>query len=149
MSNASPYFAIAAVFFTTAARSDAPMKPSPDEGQVAHLKDAQWAPPKPKEFPAGAMGAQFALDPTTGASVGYGKFPGGASLPSHWHSFPEYTVLLSGKATFTVEGKASEMSPGDYIVIPAKAHHKLTCLPGADCVLLTRRSGAIDYHFDG
>ena len=149
MPSASRFLAVAAVFLATVARSDSPPKlPSTEDSQVVHLRDAPWAPPKPKEFPAGAMGALVAVDPQTGASVGYGKFPAGAALPSHWHSFTEYTVLLSGKATFTVEGKSTELSPGDYIVIPARSHHKLTCGPGAECVLITRRAGATDYHFD-
>jgi quercetin dioxygenase-like cupin family protein len=56
--------------------------------------------------------------------------------------------LLSGKATFTVEGKSTELSAGDFIVIPAKAHHQLKCGAGAECVLFTRRAGPTDYHFD-
>ncbi len=150
MPKASRTLALAALLLATVARSDAPAKlPSPEDSQVAHLKDAQWAPPKAKQFPAGAMGAPVAVDPQTGASVGYGKFPPGTALPSHWHSFAEYTVLLSGKATFTVDGKSTELSPGDYIVIPAKAHHRLTCGPTSECVLITRRAGAVDYNFDG
>lgn len=149
MSQASHSLVVAAALLLgTVARSDAPKLLSPEDGQIAHLKDAQWNPPKAKEFPPGAMGAPIAVDPQTGASVGYGKFPGGAALPSHWHSFSEYTVLLSGKATFTVDGKSTDLLPGDYIVIPAKAHHRLSCAPGADCVLLTRRAGPTDYHFD-
>jgi len=150
MFNLSRYAALAALCLAPVARSDSPAKPPPstEDAQVVHLKDAQWAPAKAKEFPPGAMGAPIAVDPQTGGGIGYGKFPAGASLPSHWHSFTEYTVLLSGKATFTVDGKAAELSPGDFIVIPAKVHHKLTCGAGAECVLITRRAGPTDYHWD-
>jgi quercetin dioxygenase-like cupin family protein len=150
MSKASRYLAITALLLAATARSDSPAKPvlSTEDAQMVHLKDVPWAPPKAKEFPPGALTALIATDPQTGASIGYGKFPPGYALPSHWHSFTEYTVLLSGKATFTVDGKAAELSPGDFIVIAAKAHHRLTCGPGAECVLLTRRAGATDYHWD-
>jgi quercetin dioxygenase-like cupin family protein len=150
MTHVSRYFAVAALLVTTAARSDAPAAkpPSTEDAQVVHLKDVQWAPPKAKEFPPGALTAPIATDPQTGGSIGYGKFPAGYALPTHWHSFTEYTVLLSGKATFTVDGKASELSPGDFIVIPPKAHHSLKCGAGAECVLMTRRAGPTDYHFD-
>jgi quercetin dioxygenase-like cupin family protein len=149
MSKLSQYATLAALLLAPVARADSPAKaPSTEDGQVVHLKDVQWTPAKAKEFPPGAMSALIAGDPQTGGSIGYGKFPPGAALPSHWHSFTEYTVLLSGKATFTVDGKAIELSAGDFIVIPAKAHHKLTCGAGAECVLITRRAGPTDYHFD-
>ncbi len=63
----------------------------------------------------------------------------------HWHSATEYSTLISGKAQFTVAGKASELEPGSYIVIPPKAPHMLKCMPGAECVVLTRRAGPTDY----
>jgi quercetin dioxygenase-like cupin family protein len=149
MTRAPRFFAVGALLLATAARSDAPVKPpSTEDSQVVHLKDVKWSPPKAKEFPPGALVSPIATDPVTGGSIGYGKFPAGYALPSHWHSFTEYTVLLSGKATFTVDGKATELSPGDFIVIPAKAHHRLTCGAGSECVLLTRRAGATDYNWD-
>jgi quercetin dioxygenase-like cupin family protein len=149
MSKLSRYACLAALLLAPAARSDAPAKPpSTEDAQVVHLKDVQWTPAKAKEFPPGAMSALIAVDPQSGGSIGYGKFPTGAALPSHWHSFTEYTVLLSGKATFTVDGKATELSAGDFIVIPAKVHHKLNCGAPAECILITRRAGPTDYHFD-
>jgi len=149
MPKPSRLLALAALLLATVARSDAPTKPLPsmDDAQVVHLKDVQWVPPKPKEFPAGAFGAVIAVDPQTGGTVGYGKFPAGAALPTHWHSFAEYTVLLMGTATITVDGKAIEMSAGDFIVIPAKVRHNLKC-GASECVLMTRRAGPTDYHFE-
>ena len=120
--------------------------PTMDEQQVAHVKDAKFAPPKAPEIPPGVMGAPIASDPN-GANVGYAKFAPGYTFPMHWHSHPEYTVLLSGKGQFTVNGKAYDLEPGSYIVIPAKAHHMAKCLPGAECVLLTRRAGPADYNW--
>ena len=148
MKKPSKFLTLAALLLAGAARSDAPAQPMPMEAaQVAHLKDAKWVAPKPKEFPPGVLVSPIAVDPQTGASMGYGKFPPGAALPMHWHSFTEYTVLLSGNATFTVDGKAIEMSAGDYIVIPPKVPHSLSCSAKAECVLITRRAGATDYHF--
>ena len=149
MRNATVTLAVAAFLLATRAGSQAPVKPpSTEDAQVVHLQDVKWAPPKLKEFPPGALAAVVAVDPQTGGAVGYAKFPGGYKLPAHWHSFTEYTVLLSGSATFTVDGKAMALSPGDYIVIPANAHHSLTCDGSTPCVLLTRRAGPTDYHFD-
>ena len=49
--------------------------------------------------------------------------------------------------TLTIEGKQSDVTPGSYFVIPANVVHQLTCAAGADCLLLTRRGGPVDYHF--
>ena len=89
----------------------------------------------------------IAVDPNTGGSVGYAKFPPGFVFPTHWHSATEYTVLISGKASFTVAGKTHQLVPGSYLVVPPKTEHGVTCSQGADCVLLTRRGGPTDYHF--
>jgi len=120
--------------------------PTMDEQQVAHVKDAKFAAPKLPEIPPGAMGAPIASDPN-GSNIGYAKFAPGYTFPMHWHSFTEYTVLLSGKGQFTVNGKTYDLEPGSYIVIPAKAHHMAKCAPGAECVLITRRAGPPDYNW--
>jgi quercetin dioxygenase-like cupin family protein len=149
MSSVTRCGAIAALLLATVARSDAPATPpSTEEGRIVHIKDVQWTPSKLKEFPPGAMSSVIAVDPTTGGSIAYGKLPAGSALATHWHSFPEYTLLLSGQATFTVAGKATELSPGDFIMIPAKVRHSLKCGAAAECVVFTRRGGATDYHFE-
>ena len=56
-------------------------------------------------------------------------------------------ALRSGHQRFTVEGKSSDLGPGDYVVIPAKAKHSAQCLPGSECILLTRRAGPTDYNW--
>jgi len=120
--------------------------PSTEDGQVAHVKDAKWNPPK-LPIPPGAMGSPIAVDPVSGGSIGYAKFTPGYAFPKHWHSATEYTTVISGKARFTVEGKSYDLEPGSYIVIQPKAHHEVTCAPGAECVLLTRRAGPTDYNW--
>jgi quercetin dioxygenase-like cupin family protein len=83
---------------------------------------------------------------TKGATV-YAKTPAGTGLPAHWHSATEYTVLLAGKGTLTLDGKQHEVAPGGYVVIPAKAVHQFVCSAGTDCLLFTRRGGPTDYNF--
>ena len=43
--------------------------------------------------------------------------------------------------------KPHQLVPGSYIVIPPKTVHSAACAEGAECVLLTRRSGPTDYNF--
>jgi quercetin dioxygenase-like cupin family protein len=142
------FFALLGFLFATVALSDGATPPSTEDGQVAHLKDAKWAPPKAPGFPPGALTSPIAVDPQSKASVGYAKFAPGYALPSHWHSFTEYTVVISGAPRFTVDGKAQDLAAGDMIVIPAKAHHALNCTGTAECVVITRRAGPTDYTWD-
>ena len=46
-----------------------------------------------------------------------------------------------------LEGKKHDVSPGSYLVIPARMVHEFTCAKGADCLLLIRRGGPTDYNF--
>jgi quercetin dioxygenase-like cupin family protein len=122
--------------------------PSVEDGQVAHLKDAKWSAPKLTEIPAGVLTAPIAGDAKTGPSVSYAKFPAGYTFPAHWHTQTEYVTVVSGKVRFTVEGKAYDLVAGSYVVIPGKAHHQLTCGSDGECLIVSRRAGAVDYHFD-
>lgn len=136
---------IGAVVF---AQAQAPAKPpSSEDALVMTLSDAKWAAPNQPEVPPGVTAAPIAVDPKTGGPLGYAKFPPNYVFPTHWHSHAEYTVLISGKATFTMDGKTHQLSPGAYVSIPAKSHHSVTCGAESECVLFTRRGGPIDYHF--
>lgn len=134
-----------ALLLAAVANADAPKLPAPDDDFSFNLADAKWSPPKAPEFPPGVMASPIASDPASGASLAYAKFPAGAVLPVHHHSLNEYTLLLSGKLTVTVEGKAHQLAAGGYITIPAKAKHGVVCAAGAECVVFTRRPGPTDY----
>jgi quercetin dioxygenase-like cupin family protein len=130
------------------AQAQAPAKPpSSEDALVVNLADAKWAAPTVPEIPPGLMGGPIAVDPKTGGPLGYAKFPPKYVFPMHWHSHPEYVVLISGKASFTLDGKTHQLSPGAYATIPAKAHHSVTCSGESECVILSRRGGPVDYHF--
>jgi quercetin dioxygenase-like cupin family protein len=137
---------LSALLFLVAGLARAEGLPSPDDAMVTQVAAATWK-AAPKPVPEGVQVAPIAVDPATKASIAYAKFPPGLKFPTHTHSFNEYTVLISGKATFTLDGVAHELAPGSYIVIPAKTKHSVVCGPGAECVLLTRRAGPTDYQF--
>ena len=137
----------ALVLIGAAALADAPKPPGMEDAQVTQLADAKWVAPPLPGIPAGVMASPLAVDPATGGSAGYAKIPGGTTFPMHFHSFAELTLVISGKGTLTVDGKASPVSSGSYFVIPAKAPHKLECAAGADCILFTRRTGKTDYNW--
>jgi quercetin dioxygenase-like cupin family protein len=131
---------------TLAIAADAPKPPAMDDQLVAHVKDAKFAPPKQPEIPPGVVGSPIAADPG-GANIGYAKYVPGYTFPMHWHSFTEYTTLISGKIQYVVSGKTYDLEPGSYIAIPPKAHHLAKCVSGVECVVLTRRAGPVDYNW--
>ena len=129
---------------TLAIAADAPKPPAMDDQLVAHVKDAKFAAPKQPEIPPGVVGSPIAADPG-GANIGYAKYVPGYTFPMHWHSFTEYTTLISGKIQYVVSGKTYDLEPGSYIAIPPKAPHLAKCVSSAECVVLTRRAGPVDY----
>jgi quercetin dioxygenase-like cupin family protein len=140
-------YSLALVLIVASAVADAPKPPGIEDGQVTNLADAKWVAPPLPGFPAGVMASPLAVDPASGASVGYAKIPAGTTFPMHWHSAPELSLVISGKGTLTIDGKANPISAGTYAVIPAKAQHKLECAAGADCILFTRRTAKTDYNW--
>jgi quercetin dioxygenase-like cupin family protein len=134
------------VVTSAGALADGPALPSPEAALVANLASAVWK-PAPKPVPEGVQVSPIAVDPETKASLAYARFPPGLKFPVHTHSHAEYTVLVSGQATFTVEGVVHELRAGSYLVIPAKVKHGVTCGAGSECILLTRRAGPTDYQF--
>jgi quercetin dioxygenase-like cupin family protein len=130
------------------ARADGTARPAVDEAQVAGVAEAQWNPVKLAEVPAGAWSSLVAGDPKTGPSVAYAKFPPGFAFPAHRHTHHEYSVLLSGKASFTLDGKQHALLPGSYVTIPGGVVHSVVCEAAGECLLLTRRAGPTDYQFE-
>ena len=138
---------IVPLLLAAAALADAPKPPSSEDKQVADPLQAKFNPVTMAGVPAGVQASPIAVDPATKGSIAYAKIPMKTHFPMHWHSYTEYTALLSGTATLTLDGKPYDISPGSYFVIPAKTHHALDCGTAADCLLLTRRAGPTDYNW--
>jgi quercetin dioxygenase-like cupin family protein len=121
--------------------------PSTEEALVAQVATAKFVETTTPNAPKGSTNALIGVDPSTKGPTGYGKTPAGKGFPPHWHSFAEYTVLLAGNGTLTLDGKKQAVAQGSYFVIPAKIVHEFICGSDGDCVLLTRRAGPADYNF--
>jgi quercetin dioxygenase-like cupin family protein len=135
------------LLLAAAALADAPKPPSTEEALVANLASAKFTDSTTPNSPKGSQGAVIGVDPNTKGATVYAKTPAGTGFPAHWHSATEYTVLLAGKGTLTLDGKQHEVAPGGYVVIPPKAVHQFVCSAGTDCLLLVRRGGPTDYNF--
>jgi quercetin dioxygenase-like cupin family protein len=135
-----------ALLASSALAADAPKPPSTEEALVADPAEAKFAPVNLPGVPPGVQGAMVGVDPATKGATTYAKIPAKYHFPAHWHSYAEYTVLISGAATLVIDGKPHPVVPGSYFVIPAKTKHELEC-GAAECLLLTRRAGPTDYNF--
>ncbi|MGY9048988.1 cupin [Puniceibacterium antarcticum] len=59
------------------------------------------------------------------------RFQKDAQGKLHNHPHVQSTYVQSGRFTFTLDGEAFEVGPGDSFVIPSEARHGCTCLePG-------------------
>src|SRR5689334_3132291 len=92
-----------------------PIPPSTDDLLVAELAKAAWTPADKMGLPAGAQMALIGADPTTTGTTVYLKTPGGYKMPAHWNTHGQHIVVVSGKGTITINGKASPLLPGTYL----------------------------------
>jgi quercetin dioxygenase-like cupin family protein len=130
-----------------AVAADAPKPPSTEDALVVSPASLKFVDSTTPNAPKGSQQAMVGVDPNTKGATAYARTPAGAGLPSHWHSHAEYTALLSGSGTLTLDGKQHQVGPGAYFVIPARTVHQFVCAAGGDCLLLTRRAGPTDYNF--
>ena len=114
---------------------------------IVDFKDAKWTPSTLVGVPPGILNWPVAGDPKTGPAINYAKYPTGYAFPMHWHSYAEYTVVLSGSVHYVADGKPADAIAGSFVIFPAKVRHQVTCKAGP-CVFVIRRAGPTDYHFE-
>jgi quercetin dioxygenase-like cupin family protein len=124
-----------------------PLPPSTDDLLVADLAKAAWTPSEKMGYPAGAQFALIGQDPGTTGPTMYMKTTGGYKIPLHWHTHGERVVVVSGKGTVTLAGKATPFTAGTFVSIPPKTQHEFACDAGADCVMVVQRLGPSDVNW--
>ena len=121
---------------------------SPDEPLAINLDEVAWGPPgNTPRFPQGVRTAQLGVDPDNGGPTYYALFPAGSHFDLHWHTHAEYVAVLSGAVTIVLGENSHSLSPGSYIVIPARMNHSWDVPPGNEVVILVRRRGPADFNF--
>jgi quercetin dioxygenase-like cupin family protein len=90
----------------------------------------------------GPLGIRFLIegkDSNGGAAVFECTIPAGAAVPApHSHDAYEETVYgLEGVLTWTVDGRATDLGPGDALCIPRGAVHKFENLGDEDVKVLS------------
>jgi quercetin dioxygenase-like cupin family protein len=127
----------------------APTAPPSDAPFVLDYRDAEWGPPgTTPRFPQGVQTAQLSVDPDTGGPTYLARFPAGSHFDLHWHTNGEHVVVLQGAVTLVLGDEAHTLSPGTYVIIPARMSHSWDVPAGGeDAVILVRRTGPADFNF--
>ena len=94
-----------------------------------------------EEIRIGQLAIRFLLEGNaSGGSVAVFEFdvPAGAKVPmAHSHDGYEETIYgLEGVLTFTVEGRPTDVGPGEVLCIPRGAVHRFDNVRGADTKML-------------
>ena len=151
---AQRHLLMASIFLICAAAAHAGRREEAQTGaalepRLFRLDAVKWTEPYngPLGYPKGAQRASLGVDPVSGGETYYARFPAGSRFELHWHAHPEYAVLLRGKVTRTVGTTTQIMSPGDYVIIPAKMNYCWSVAPGDEAFLLIRRDGPADFNF--
>ena len=101
-----------------------------------------------EEIRIGQLAIRFLLEgKASGGSVAVFEFdvPAGAKVPiAHSHDGYEETIYgLEGVLTFTVDGRPTDVGPGEVLCIPRGAVHRFDNTRGADAKMLAILSPGI------
>lgn len=55
----------------------------------------------------------------------------GREVDSHYHEFHKLVFFRSGRVSYSVDGRASELQDGDIVLVPMGSVHRVTADPGA------------------
>src|SRR5260370_25275735 len=80
-------------------------------------------------------------DPTKGPAVILAKFTPGCTVPWHWHTAGEGLMMVSGKAKPEMQdaAPAPPLAARDYVYLPGKHPHLLTCVSACTLFAATQR----------
>jgi quercetin dioxygenase-like cupin family protein len=74
------------------------------------------------------------------------RYPAGHVFPPHWHSANERVVLIEGRLSMYVDGKAEFLEPGGYAYMPAKQVQRMKCVSETRCSFYVFWDRPLDFH---
>ena len=80
--------------------------------------------------PAGEQKGLVLLE-KNGQKVIYKTFAAGEIMPTHHAAVDVFVTVLAGRLIITQEEVPTEVTAGDYVIIPSGAPHSLHCLEAA------------------
>ena len=100
-----------------------PLPPSTDEYLMAQLADAKWMPAEKLEsrIPPGGEIALIGADPDVdGDHRLHAASSAAIKLPAHAHTHTSWLTTLSGKGTWTIDGKKTASTVGTFVIVHSK-----------------------------
>jgi quercetin dioxygenase-like cupin family protein len=118
-----------------------------EQPQLVRMADIKWNPCDPKTPSDPCVINYFRGDPEKEENHSYFKIPKGYTFSPHWHINEEHVIVTKG--TLVVGGekdsKGMTVRAGDYLHVPAKSIHWVTCASAPDCVVYLNVEGPDSY----
>ena len=111
---------------------------------VANAATAKWE--HDAHDTSGSESVVLLEDPHSGSFELLVRYPAGHVFAPHWHSANERIVLLEGKLSVQVGPLKTELEPGGFAFLPAKAVQKLACISSTRCAFYVYWDGKPDSH---
>ena len=125
----------------------APMPQASTEPPVLkNPKTGDWS-PMPDIMPKGAEMQILQGNPASGAADFYFKVPPNYTFPWHFHTPVERLFVDAGMLRWELRGGGTEtLDAGDYVYVPARSPHRVTCTSNDTCYFFLASSGPFDIH---
>lgn len=124
---------------TPQASTDAPTFKNPPKGK--------WMPVPQEVFPKGAEMQVLNGDPARGPADFYFRVPSNYTFPWHFHTPIEKLFIDEGSLRYETRGGDTQtLRAGDYVYVPARSPHKVTCTSAGECSFFLSSSGPFDIH---
>jgi quercetin dioxygenase-like cupin family protein len=130
-----------------AAAAQMPSPQASSEQAVFKTPDAGKWMALPDIFPKGAEMQVLNGDPAKGAAELYFRVPSDYTFPWHFHTPIEKLFIDEGSLVFeTRNGGKDTLDSGDYVYVPARSPHRVTCSSTTPCLFFLASSGPFDIH---
>lgn len=105
-----------------------------------------WS-PVPDIFPKGAEMQVLMGDPAKGPADYYFRVPSNYTFPWHFHTPIEKLFMDAGTLRWEMRDKTERTTDaGDYVYIPSRSAHRVTCTSSTPCLFYLSSNGPLDVH---
>lgn len=120
---------------------------NPDvHAEATAIQSGNWS-LMPDIMPKGAGMQVLHGDPASGAADFYFKVPPNYTFPWHFHTPVEKLFVDEGMLRWELRGgETKTLDAGDYVYVPARSPHRVTCTSTQPCYFFLASNGPFDMH---
>jgi quercetin dioxygenase-like cupin family protein len=118
--------------------------PSTGRGTALNQAEAGWH--HSASEPQGVENVALHEDTATGSLDVFARYPGGYTIPPHWHSSNERILLTEGRLQVEINGKQKTLDPGGFAFLPARELQRISCVSKTRCVMYMSWDSTFDLH---